>query len=488
VPTAKGIRLGYNKALSEVIRYKGEAHLITVAPTRSGKGRDVLIPALLEYEGSCIVIDPKGQLAAVTGPQRARMGQQVKILNPFKILPDVLSADSPDHFRGIPDVDDLVTFDGKFNPMAALDPASESFGADCDNIADSIVTHESGRESHWADSARSLVAGLIMKLAETGNPKIANLSMVRDLIAGPDADLATFAFQAVKNGNPFIKQKLARFADEKATNANEVASIISTAKTQTTFIGNTAIANCLSGPGFRFRELKFEPITVYLVLPTRYLATCGKWFRLILAAALDDLLREEKGQYPVLAIMDEFAQLGRLAVIENAMGLAAGYGLQIWPVLQDLTRLKEQYRDSWETFLGNAGIQQFFAPRENTTSNYVSELCGETTVYTTSETKGTSTNSGRGFLDGTSGKNEGVSTNPTQRRAMLPQDVRRLDRNQSLMFSESLVLPDKSYIIAGRKPYFEIEEFKGLYSPDPYYYTEKDTGASWMSRPTWSSK
>src|SRR5580698_371575 len=101
-----GVRLGYAKrdgnspdhTLSEVMRYKGEAHLITVAPTRSGKGRDVLIPALLEYEGSCIVIDPKGQLAAVTGPQRARLGQQVKILNPFNILPNVLGPESPAHF------------------------------------------------------------------------------------------------------------------------------------------------------------------------------------------------------------------------------------------------------------------------------------------------------------------------------------------------------------------------------------------------------
>ena len=481
MPTAKGVRLGYNGALTEVIRYKGEAHLITVAPTRSGKGRDVLIPALLEYEGSCIVIDPKGQLAAVTGPQRARMGQRVIILNPFKILPDVLAPDSPYHFRGIPNVDELVTFDGKFNPMAALDPDSESFGVDCDNIADSIVTKDQGaRDSHWSDSARSLVAGLIMRFAETGPPEIANLAAVRDRIAGLDEDLISYAFYAMKEGRDlYMKQKLARFADGSASNKNEIASIVSTAKTQTNFIGNTAIANCLSGPGFRFRDLKFEATTVYLVLPTRYLATCGKWFRLVLAAALDDLLREEKGPVPVLAVMDEFAQLGRLAVIENAMGLAAGYGVQFWPVLQDLTRLKEQYGESWETFLGNAGIQQFFAPRENTTSNYVSELCGETTVYSTSETKGTSTNSGRGFLDGTSGNSEGVSTNPTQRRAMLPQEVRRLGGNQSLIFAEGT----ENYIIAGRKPFFAIDEFEGLHSPDPYHKPAGPAASSWIARP-----
>ena len=87
----------------------------------------------------------------------------------------------------------------------------------------------------------------------------------------------------------------------------------------------------------------------------------------------------------MLAILDEFAQLGHLKAIENAMGLAAGYGLQLWPILQDLTQLKRDYGESWETFLANAGIQQFFAPRENTTAEYVSKLCGQTTVTTTSE-------------------------------------------------------------------------------------------------------
>lgn len=183
--TPKGVRLGYNSEFTEVFRYPGAAHLITVAPTRSGKGRDVLVPALLEYEGSCIVIDPKGQLAAVTGPQRARMGQRVLILNPFKILSDVLAPGTRYHFRGL---EARCIFNAKFNPMAALDPASEAFGVDCDNIADAIVTHEPGRESHWADSARSLVAGIVMQLAQTSDPDVANLAVMRDIIAGLDED------------------------------------------------------------------------------------------------------------------------------------------------------------------------------------------------------------------------------------------------------------------------------------------------------------
>jgi type IV secretion system protein VirD4 len=120
----------------------------------------------------------------------------------------------------------------------------------------------------------------------------------------------------------------------------------------------------------------------------------------VVAAALDDLLRENPPGVPVLVILDEFYQLGRLKVIQNAMSLARGYGLQLWPILQDLTQLQEHYEKSWETFLGNAAIRMFFAPREFTTAEYVSKLCGETTVTVKSKSEGKSENSGRGLFDG----------------------------------------------------------------------------------------
>lgn len=37
---------------------------------------------------------------------------------------------------------------------------------------------------------------------------------------------------------------------------------------------------------------------------------------------------------PALFLLDEFAALGRLEAVERAMGLMAGHGLQLWPILQ----------------------------------------------------------------------------------------------------------------------------------------------------------
>src|SRR5262249_29959047 len=50
----------------QAITYDEPAHLITVAPTRSGKGRGVIVPNLLHYRGQAVILDPKGENYQVT--------------------------------------------------------------------------------------------------------------------------------------------------------------------------------------------------------------------------------------------------------------------------------------------------------------------------------------------------------------------------------------------------------------------------------------
>ena len=57
-----------------LLRYDGPAHLLTIAPTRSGKGVGTIIPNLLTANRSVVCIDPKGENARVCGRQRASYG------------------------------------------------------------------------------------------------------------------------------------------------------------------------------------------------------------------------------------------------------------------------------------------------------------------------------------------------------------------------------------------------------------------------------
>lgn len=443
------IPIGYwDRTCRRPLFYPGDAHLILIAPSGAGKGRDLLIPALLRYEGSTIVIDPKGQLAAVCGPYLVKRGNRVFALNPFRILRKQLRR----------------LIHAGFNPLAALDPKSPSFAADCDSLAEAICFHDGTGEnaSYFTDSARQLISGVIMMLAAYGSLENRNLVNLYNIISGPN--FYKFAVDACLTGNALIAGRLSKFIVPKADENKELTGIVNTARTQINFIGNLAIMDSLAAKGtpeLRFSSLRHRATTVFVILPTRYLATSSKWFRLVIAAAVADLLQEDRGSFPVLAILDEFAQLGHMQIMSDIMGIGRGYGLQLWPVLQDLNQLEELYPRSWQTFLSNAGAQIFFSPRDLNTARHVSDKCGVMGVKTKNRSV-----SEQAWSE-TGGASIGISTGYGQEALpwLRPHQVAEMNGDEMLVFAEGI----KGVIRAGRKPYWKMPECRGKFAPDPYH-------------------
>lgn len=469
------VRIGYKNSsptpekrdFSEVMRYPGNAgHIVTVAPTGSGKGRDVLIPALLDdsmKDQSCLVVDPKGQLASVTGPHAARMGKRVIMLNPFSIWPECIGRGA-ERFKGL---EKLCDFAGSYNPLATLDPASDAFVPDAEALAQAIVYAEHEGD-HWADSARDLVTGLILYAAVHGAKMDRNLAWVRSTICNRTKLFEIAArfhgddeFLNDDDANEFIAQKLGRFGEPDAKDNKEIGSIISTAVTQTSFIGNRAISRNLAAGSFLFRELREHPTVLYLILPGRRLKTCSRWFRLIVGAALNELMDEQKTRgLACLLLLDEFAQLGPMKAIEDAFGIARDYALTLWPVLQDLNQLKRDYKDSWETMLANAGAVQFFRPQDNTTAEYVSKRTVDIVVGRPKKTTSEDLETGRLSMS--------YGVDWKDKKHLEPWEVRAIGIDEFLLFAAGV----NGVHRGARRAYWDAPEFKGpppKYSPDPYH-------------------
>jgi type IV secretion system protein VirD4 len=459
------VRIGYKSAdFAEVMRYPGNAgHLVTVAPTGSGKGRDVLIPALLDEsmrDLSCLVVDPKGQLASVTGPEAARMGKRVIMLNPFSIWPECIGPGA-ERFNGL---EHLCDFAGAYNPLATLDPASDAFVPDAEAFAQAIIYQEHEGD-HWTDSARELVTGLILYAAVYGDWAEKNLAWVRSIICNRPRLFALAAKFFVNDEtvglsevNEFICQKLGRFGEPEAKDNKEIGSIISTAVTQTSFMGNGAISKNLKAGSFLFRELRQRPTVIYLILPGRRLKTCSRWFRLIVGAALNELMDEQKTRgLPCLLLLDEFAQLGPMKAIEDAFGIARDYALTLWPILQDLSQLQRDYKDSWETMLANAGMLQFFRPQDNTTAEYVSKRTAD--IFVGIPKKNIQQDLQTGHLS----MSYGVDLK--DKKYFEPWEVREIGTDEFLLFAAG-----KNGVHRGaRRAYWDTPEFRGKFSPDPYH-------------------
>jgi type IV secretion system protein VirD4 len=426
------------------VQYSGERHLLTVAPTGSGKGSCAIIPNLLTlHDRSIICVDPKGQNAAVTKRARAIGGKPVYFLNPFN-----------EHGLGT----------AQFNPLAHLYIDSPNIVAEVASLAEALIVTE-GKDPHWSNSARDLVSALILHLIETEGSD-ATLPKLRKLLTQNEKDFLRTIVAMCDSPHGFISQPADRFKD----NTNEIKNIISSAITQTKFLDDPVIAHALGGSDFTMMDFKRAPGTLYIILPSRFIAAYARFFRLIVVSALDQLT-SVPGGVRTLFMLDEFAQLGHLSAIENAIGLARGYNVQLWPFVQDLNQLKDTYGEKWQTLVANAGIVQWFTPNDSFTAEYLSKRIGKTTVDSTS----TNTSSSFGESKGPGGPgmsgNQSRSENTSQVGVdfLSPQDLFEFPDYFQILTLSGLKFP----ILAWREHYYEwegvLETLLKLCDPDPFH-------------------
>ncbi len=238
----------------------------------------------------------------------------------------------------------------------------------------------------------------------------------------------------------------------------EAASVLSNAQRHTHFLDSPRIAKCLARSDFAFSDLRHRITSVFLVLPPNRMDAYSRWLRLLVSQALQDIARDAEASVsaqgasqrlstPTLFLLDEFAALGRLEAIERAMGLMAGYGLQLWPILQDMSQLNDLYGKRAGTFVANAGVQQVFGVNDLETAQWLSRMIGqETTGYQTQSFK--------------PGDAPSMTQNVTGRDLLTPDEIMQMPPNLQL-----LRVQGNPTALARKLRYYADPEFKGLFQP-----------------------
>lgn len=424
------------------LHYTGERHLLTVAPTRAGKGVSTIIPNLLTYRGSALIVDPKGENARITQRQRKTFGPTF-VLDPFAITGKPVA---------------------RFNPLDLLRPDSPTLIEDATLIAEALVVPETeGNARHFSEQAADLIKGFLLHLAlspkEQGSRTLGRL---RDILTSTPKELAAVGIEMARSPHPIVSGASAMLIGKSE---NERSSLLSTAQRNTHFLDSPALRKNLAASDFRFADLKgVQAVSIYLVLPVDRLGSHNRWLRMIVALAVAELARTpDKPPRPVLFLLDEFAQLGRMQIIEDAYGLMAGLGLQMHAIVQDLSQLQRLYGEGWQTFVANAGVLQFFNTRDLMTAQYVSQLIGVTTRMARASSESWGRNSGSsssgGQLSSSSGTNSGggLSFTPTQRPLLFPDELMRMDRAAQILLVENA-----DPILANKIVYHQHPALKGL--------------------------
>lgn len=430
-----GLYIGGNEYI-----FNKPGHILTVAGTRSGKGVNLIIPNLLgkgNYDGSWVVVDPKGQNAFLSHEyQRDNEKRNVIILNPWEAYIDALGKSSC------------------FNPLDLIrKPESPDLWDDCLLIAETIIPVTFDQNAHWNDRARTLLALTIAHVSTTQSKKSPlTLETVWKLLSEgiefEDQTGMLGLFKAMMmninevNGE-IIRAIATQFFDIHQKAEKEFASIQSTLLRHLNIIASPHLRKNTATSDFKIKDLIEDSngnpsrFALYIVIPPEKLASHGRWLRLVITTLMRGIVRAKGSKKRITFLLDEFYSLGYLREIETGLSQYSGFNITLWPILQSISQLKQLYPKSWESFIDNSNVQHYFGINGEATMDYVSKLSG-TYAYMNVN----------GF---------GAPADVTSRPLLTPDEVRRGSRNVLFTFIDSLPIA-----ALGKYPYYEDKEFKEL--------------------------
>ncbi|MEO8148769.1 MAG: type IV secretory system conjugative DNA transfer family protein [Bacteroidia bacterium] len=339
----------------DFIRYDGDSHLITIAPTGSGKNRSVIMPVLLSYEGPAIVLDIKGENYAVTANYRRSIGHKVIALDPFHVVTSKSDRFNPFDILKMKDVD--VDTEAMF--------LAELFARD----------NKFSKDPFWDNSAIGLIAGLISYLATAVKDDEMNLTKMRSILMAQDSvyELAVVLDTKKEKISEMAFEEIAAYLQMPEQNTRP--SVLATVNSYLKPFGAMGVKDALSSSSFQLDEIiEGKPLTIYIIIPPDKLESYGGLIRLWIGTLLKVItMRRRIPELRTLFILDECAQLGYFPFLNTAITLLRAFGLQTWSFWQDLNQLFSNYDKQSRTIINNCGVLQTFGINNADAARQLSE-------------------------------------------------------------------------------------------------------------------
>ena len=403
------------KHKDKFLLFRGQQFLFLSAPTRSGKGVGVVIPNLLHYRDSAVVLDIKNENFEITSGFRAKCGQEV--------------------YRFAPDDETYKT--ACWNPMGYVREEADVRIGDLMNITNILYPPS---DDVWTTVAQDLFLGLALYVMDTAKERQHfNIAYIQKIaITLPCLkDEATF-LNYVKERKEFEPlsdlciTKLQAFAQ---SSENLRTSIIVSFNQPLAIFCDPITGKATNKNTFDLRDVRKRRMTIYVVISPANIEKFGKLLNLFFQQLLQLNMREMPQdnpdlKYQCLLLLDEFPAMGRVSIIEKASAFMAGYNMRLLLIFQSKSQIKDKrlYDDTGaQTMLSNMALQIAFAPRDDNDAKDYSEMIGYMTEKGLSKSR---------QLSGKSGRSESESD---QRRAvLLPQEVKAIGKENAIVSLENM--------------------------------------------------
>lgn len=398
----RGIIIG--KKRGRYLVFGGTEHVIIEAPTRTGKGVGVVIPNLLTWEDSVVVLDVKRENFEATAGFRKRHGQAVFLFNPT----------------------DSEGRTARFNPLSYIDRTNENeVIIELQKIATMLFVAPERGEPFWTDSAKTGFIGVGAFIAQDQSQPFTIGAIYRAMTGG---DVRGFYRYQLERSDLQLSMPCRSALSDFTSGAEPTfASIVQSITSKLSLWLNPNVDAATSASDFDLRDMRKKPISLYLGVSPDELDRVAPLYNLIFQQLIDLNVRtlpDATTPLQLLVILDEFARLGRANVLQAAFSYVAGYGIRLLPVIQSRSQLRAVYGNhGTDDIVANCGVELAFTPKEMKVANELSERIG----YIGQESVSRSI-SQDGFF---SKRSRSISD---QRRALiLPQDLMKFPDHEMLI-------------------------------------------------------
>lgn len=412
------------KLHGEILCFDGPEHQLLIGASRSGKGRGQVVPTLLAWPHSALVLDIKGELA--DGDERhgfpGTAGFRETLGPVLRFAPT--HADSH-----------------AFNPLLEVRRGVNEV-RDVQNIVEILVdpAGDARHQDFWDRSAKHVLVGVIIHVLYVEPPERKTLAVVREKLR--DLDATAQAMKSVYHrispttGAPEVHPEVLHAAESFLAGEERMQSgIKATAESFFGLFADEIVARKTATSDFRIGDLMCgaRPVTLFLQPPPSDALRLVPLMRLLInqiaRALMEHQTRDAQGRakrHRMLLLLDEFPMLGRMPFFEVMMGAMAGYGLKALLVCQSLHHITKAYGRE-NVILDNCHIVTAFAAADDDTSERISRMAGE--VWELRES--VSHRRPRPILGWASGT---TTLREERRPLMTPAQVRSLPRDEQIIF------------------------------------------------------
>lgn len=346
---------------------RGQAPIMTIAPTSAGKGVGVIIPTLLTWHGPSIVIDPKGEAVQVVASQLLRRGIDVVAIDPFGESEPII-------------VNGSALARGRLNPMQTLIAASPTFEADVLDFANTLVGEsQTLGDRFWDNLGLDLIVGCAGHLATFAATEECDLFGLREMLCDPDLDyrIALLLDNEYADRRCFISQAFKTYLGHERDKVR--TSVRSTAVQHFTCMAGENLRYALSDTSFDFQAVTDgRPLAIFLTVQPHRLVAAAPILRLLISSLLGRITRRRVApRVPTLIILDELAQLGSFPLLRPLVTLMRGYGARPLLVLQDASQLRNLYPRDYPTMINNCAVLTTFGHSSYAMSREMADLMGD---------------------------------------------------------------------------------------------------------------